>query len=74
MASRIGVPVTMDMLETQTLTQHKVSRSRRTVGKGRGGIMKGVAKKSVNRGKKFENLYDRLCQIHSIPTLPRGET
>ena len=59
MSNQIGVPLTMDQLETQILTQHKEARGDRS-GRGGLGIMKDIAKKSVNRSREYKNLYERL--------------
>ena len=51
MANRVDVPLVMDQLGTQILTQHKDARGERSACGGLG-IMKSIAKKAVLRNKE----------------------
>ena len=58
MANSLGVPLSMDQVETQILTQQKDARGDRSA-RGGLGIMKDIAKKAVLRNKEY-TLYERL--------------
>ena len=59
MANSLGVPLSMDQVETQILTQRKDARGDRSA-RGGLGIMKDIAKKAVLRNKEYTTLYERL--------------
>ena len=59
MANSLGVPLSMDQVETQILTQRKDARGDRSA-RGGLGIMKDIAKKAVLRNKEYNTLYERL--------------
>ena len=59
MANSVGVPLLMDQVETQILTQRKDARGDRSA-RGGLGIMKDIAKKAVLRNKEYNTLYERL--------------
>ena len=59
MANSLGVPLSMDQVETQILTQRKDARGDRSA-RGGLGIMKDIAKKAVLRNKEYATLYERL--------------
>ena len=55
MANSLGVPLSMDQVETQILTQRKDARGDRSA-RGGLGIMKDIAKKAVLRNKEYTTL------------------
>ena len=59
MANNIGIPLVMEQIETQILTQHKDARGDRSA-RGGLGIMKDIAKKAVLRKKEYGTLHERL--------------
>ena len=53
------MPLSLDQIETQILTQRKDARGDRSA-RGGLGIMKDIAKKAVLRNKEYNTLYERL--------------
>ena len=59
MANSLGVPLSMDQIETHILTQRKDARGDRSA-RGGLGIIKDIAKKAMLRNKEYNTLYERL--------------